>query len=436
MIGLYLRFGYSPKFFRIEYILFYLLSNFVWIALFQFFNQSIENKRIDVGVVFKGFLKQWLINLLLILAFVTIIKGHFYSRWFLFYDHSILLILGAFIRVAIWKIFRIKGINFKRIVVIGANKFSQSFVREINNHPEYGYKFLGYFDFDKNKKSKNRNIYNYKEIYDFLVDKKINEIYISNSEYNDEFDALFKFCQYNNIQIKIINKFMEKLNQKNIFLKPDYNGLTPIFDVHDKTSEIKAFFVVKRLFDITFSVIFFMTLGWWLFPIVALLIKLESKGPVFFLQKRSGLNNSVFNIVKFRTMYVNNDADTKQAEKNDSRITRIGKFLRDSNIDELPQIINVLMGQMSFVGPRPHMLAHTDYYSSKIKKYHERLWFKPGITGLAQSKGFIGETKQLIQMENRVIYDRLYVYNWDFLLDMKILVMTTVNMMSKHQYAA
>jgi lipopolysaccharide/colanic/teichoic acid biosynthesis glycosyltransferase len=168
----------------------------------------------------------------------------------------------------------------------------------------------------------------------------------------------------------------------------------------------------------------------WLMPIVALLIKLESPGPVFFVQNRSGLNNNTFSCLKFRTMCVNSDSDTKQAGKNDARITRVGHFLRLSNLDEFPQFFNVLVGDMSIVGPRPHMVAHTDYYSKLINTYMERHWLKPGITGLAQAKGFRGETKEIQQMENRVEQDRQYVYHRTFGLDLQIIGMTVWNMMT------
>jgi len=152
-----------------------------------------------------------------------------------------------------------------------------------------------------------------------------------------------------------------------------------------------------------------------------LLIKLSSKGPIFFRQKRTGINNQIFTCIKFRSMQVNGNADIKQATDHDSRITRLGHFLRKTHLDELPQFFNVLMGQMPIVGPRPQMLKHTEFYIGKIKYYMIRHYMKPGVTGWAQVSGFCGETDELWKMEKRVEYDLLYIENWTFFWDIKII---------------
>jgi len=182
----------------------------------------------------------------------------------------------------------------------------------------------------------------------------------------------------------------------------------------------------KRLFDIVFSSLVIIFLLSWLMPILAIIIKLNSKGPVFFVQKRTGINNKTFKCLKFRSMRVNGDSDLKQAVVGDSRITVLGNFMRKSNIDELPQFFNVLFGQMSIVGPRPHMLKHTDQYSGLIEGYLVRHYIKPGITGYAQVSGYRGETDELWKMERRVQYDMHYLENWNFLWDMKIILMTFI----------
>jgi Undecaprenyl-phosphate glucose phosphotransferase len=187
--------------------------------------------------------------------------------------------------------------------------------------------------------------------------------------------------------------------------------------------------VLKRTFDIVFSFLVIVCVFSWLFPLIAILIKLESKGPVFFKQKRTGQDNKDFYCYKFRSMSVNDEADAVQAKRNDSRITKFGNFLRKSSIDELPQFFNVFVGNMSVIGPRPHMLKHTEEYSRKVEKFMARHFVKPGITGLAQAKGFRGETTHLHQMRNRVKLDRFYVENWSLFLDMKILGLTTITML-------
>ena len=186
--------------------------------------------------------------------------------------------------------------------------------------------------------------------------------------------------------------------------------------------------VLKRVFDIFFSLAILLTIFPILYIVVGILIKLSSPGPILFTQKRTGLYGQDFMCYKFRTMKVNEDTDLLQAVKNDPRKTKIGDFLRRTNLDEFPQFINVLLGNMSVVGPRPHMLKHTNQYSVLIDKYMVRHLVKPGVTGWAQVTGYRGETKTLEQMEGRVKRDVWYIENWTFFLDIKIIVVTVLNM--------
>lgn len=182
--------------------------------------------------------------------------------------------------------------------------------------------------------------------------------------------------------------------------------------------------LLKRIFDIIISLIVILCFLSWMIPVIGALIKLSSPGPVFFRQKRTGYHNKDFTCLKFRSMCVNCDADKIQATKDDKRISRVGRFLRKSNLDEFPQFINVLLGDMSVVGPRPHMLSHTEYYSKKIDKYMVRHSVLPGITGYAQVMGARGETKRIEDMQTRVEYDLWYMENWSFFLDIKIILHT------------
>ena len=185
---------------------------------------------------------------------------------------------------------------------------------------------------------------------------------------------------------------------------------------------------VKRTFDIAFSTLVLLLFYPVLYIVVGMLIKLSSPGPILFKQKRTGIYGKEFDCYKFRTMKVNKDADLVQAVKNDPRTTKIGSFLRRTNLDEMPQFLNVLFGDMSVVGPRPHMLKHTEQYSKLIDKYMVRHLVKPGITGWAQITGYRGETKTLEQMEGRVKRDVWYIENWSFFLDLKIIFVTVLNM--------
>jgi len=188
----------------------------------------------------------------------------------------------------------------------------------------------------------------------------------------------------------------------------------------------------KRIFDICFSVFVIVFVLSWLIPLIALLIKLETKGPVFFKQQRSGKNNLPFFCLKFRSMSVNSEAHIKQATKFDSRITKVGAFIRKTSIDELPQFFNVLAGNMSVVGPRPHMLQHTEQYSAIIDKFMVRHLLLPGITGWAQVNGLRGETNLEGDMEKRVEADIWYLENWSMLLDLKIAFLTVWQIFTKN----
>ena len=188
----------------------------------------------------------------------------------------------------------------------------------------------------------------------------------------------------------------------------------------------RSYLLIKRLFDILFSIAFIILIGSWLFPLIALVIWFDSKGPIFFVQKRVGKTGRTFNCIKFRTMIVNHDANKKQAEVNDDRITRIGHFLRNTSIDEIPQFVNVLLGHMSIVGPRPHMHSDCTRFSRIVSGYKFRNFVKPGITGLAQVKGFRGPACDFGSIFHRYQYDAFYVRNCNFLLDLRIVRKTIV----------
>lgn len=198
------------------------------------------------------------------------------------------------------------------------------------------------------------------------------------------------------------------------------NGLTVHRSPLIKTHNI----VLKRVLDIVISVAVILCLLSWLLPVLALLIKIDSSGPVFFLQKRNSKNGRFFYCIKLRTMVVNRDADTLTATLNDQRITGLGRFLRISHLDELPQFLNVLAGSMSVIGPRPHMFSENVRYNSMFSYYNDRHFVKPGITGLAQSLGYNGPITSFYQIEKKVAYDIFYINNWTLMMDIKIMART------------
>lgn len=181
---------------------------------------------------------------------------------------------------------------------------------------------------------------------------------------------------------------------------------------------------VKRLADIACSLLVIVLLLSWLLPILALLIKLSSKGPVFFVQQRTGRYNIPFNCYKLRSMIVNEVSDLQQAFHGDPRVTLVGKLLRKLSLDELPQFFNVLVGEMSIVGPRPHMLHHTNIYTQDVAEYPKRLLVRPGITGLSQVEGYRGEIRNHRMIRNRVVLDIFYIKHWSVWLDLVIIFKT------------
>jgi len=213
---------------------------------------------------------------------------------------------------------------------------------------------------------------------------------------------------------------------------PDNNNLLfPVYNSFLFKAESANNSVWKRIFDIAVTLLLTISVFIWLFPFIALLIKLTSRGPVFFSQKRTGLNGNMINCLKFRTMEVNcrnedNSGKYMQAIKNDPRITTIGRFLRKTSLDELPQFINVLYGEMCIVGPRPHPKQLDIECTGKIENYNLRFTVKPGITGMAQVKGFRGGTPEPWQMQERINHDIWYIENWNFLLDLKIVLLTFI----------
>jgi putative colanic acid biosynthesis UDP-glucose lipid carrier transferase len=217
-------------------------------------------------------------------------------------------------------------------------------------------------------------------------------------------------------------------------LEPTMFGHLQVFTTYVSPLEDPLNRIIKRLSDILMSLVFLIPTAL-LFPIVACIIKIQSPGPIFFRQRRTGLDGKEFEMIKFRSMHVNQDADKVQATENDPRKFGFGTFMRKSNIDELPQFWNVLRGDMSIVGPRPHMLAHTMQYSQLIDKYMVRHFVKPGITGWAQVTGFRGETKEKWQMEGRVERDIWYIQNWTIWIDLRIIWMT-VKTIFKHDEKA
>jgi Undecaprenyl-phosphate glucose phosphotransferase len=317
-------------------------------------------------------------------------------------------------------------VDYKKVVVLGTGQTATELLEFFDKNTNLGYVVEGYFG--------DHVIEKYSHKFKFLgkvegavrysAANGVSEIYSALS--SDKLGALKKLMRdadHNLIRFRFVPDLTEYMDQ-NVLL--EYYGALPIISRRKEPLEIKVNELIKQTFDYVFSfgvVVFILS---WLVPIVAIAIKLDSRGPVFFRQLRSGKDNKPFFCLKFRSMVVNDDADSLQASRHDKRITRVGAFLRRTSIDEFPQFFNVLMGDMSIVGPRPHMLKHTEDYAEVVNDFMARHFATPGITGWAQVNGLRGETTEPESMSKRVKADLWYLENWSFLLDLKIVFLTLI----------
>lgn len=338
-------------------------------------------------------------------------------------------VIAYFILYKILFSLRKKGRYTKKSIIIGNNSTAYLLRDVLLNNPILGYKFKGFISNSINEE--NEVIH---EIEDKIIQLKeageIDLVFIVISIFDDNRNLrrVLEFLINQGVKSFLVPKRENLLNQSNRASK--VGDITIIDPLNIPLNRLKNK-LLKRTFDIVFSFLVVVFILSWLIPLISLLIKIESKGPVFFIQQRTGVNNQSFWLIKFRSMTISTKLEGVQATKNDVRITILGKYLRMFNLDEMPQFLNVLWGNMSIVGPRPHMLEHTKIYSRSIYYYNARLSIKPGITGLAQINGFRGETKEQWKMEQRVKYDLDYIENWSFKSDIQIIIKT---LFSKKSY--
>nr|WP_313777815.1 MULTISPECIES: undecaprenyl-phosphate glucose phosphotransferase [unclassified Allomuricauda] len=405
-----------------EPILFHAYITFGWVIL-SLKNEFYKIHRFTkVPFLLRKIFTQFVYFFLLLYAFIGFFKQPLMSRFALAKYFVVVLIAITIIKLITYILLmeyreRIKG-NLRNVVIIGKNKKTDQLRNVFKERTEFGYDFKKQFS----PKAKDFDL---QDCFNYIQENNIDEIYCSVSELKNE--EIAKFISFADNNLKTL-KFIP--DNKNIFskkLKFEYYDYIPVLSLRDipLDNPINAF--IKRSFDIIFSLMVIVGLLSWLTPILALLITLESKGPVFFRQTRNGIDNREFYCYKFRSMAPNKNADDVQATKNDMRITKIGKFIRKTSIDELPQFYNVLFGTMSVVGPRPHMVKHTNEYASSVDKYMVRHFVKPGITGLAQVRGYRGEIEQEADIQNRIKFDIFYIENWSLFLDLKIIVQTVIN---------
>ncbi len=399
--------------------------NLTWISI-AFFVKFYAIYRFTTPVeIFSKLAKQSVLYLLTTIAFFPFDKQSIFSgtaiALYLLSGISLVAASKLLFFYYLKKYRIITGSNFRNAVILGYSPQAVKLKELFEKRADYGYRFLGFFSDKQTGEPIKGKVSLLRQ---YVRENKVDEIYCSLEEIsNEELKSLIDFADEHHKVIKFIPDTNE-IFAKN--LKIDYYEFFPVLSLrrtllHEPV--VKAF---KRSFDIVFSLLVIVFVLSWLVPVLAILIKLESKGPVFFKQGRPGINENEFFCYKFRSMKINKTTE-REASKNDPRVTKIGRFLRKTSIDELPQFLNVLAGDMSVVGPRPHLWSQNKAYGRRIKKYMVRHYVKPGITGLAQVRGFRGEIATDEDMINRVKYDVFYIENWSFLLDLKIIVQTVIN---------
>ena len=412
-----------------QYLYFWIVINVGWLAccgLYRLYEGLLTDK-------FESFVRRTLqtyfVFLVMTLVYLYFSRELVISRIFVIAflcSFPLFLLLNRFFYSLTLQHLRQKGYFLKRVMIIGYNEIGKKLAAYFERS-DAQMQVVGFCE----EETKVNELSHY-PILNTLVNAiqtskelSITEIYSTIlPEQDKRVYELMHLADQACIRFRLVPDLALLVNQP---MHINYVSGLPVLSPRTEPLEDLANRIKKRFFDIIFSTLVIVFVLSWLIPLLALAIWIDSRGPIFFIQKRSGLNNRPFNCIKFRSMRVDNDQPNRQATRNDERFTRVGKFIRKTNLDEFPQFLNVFKGEMSIVGPRPHMLKHTEDYSAIIRKYMVRQFIKPGITGWAQINGHRGETHKLEDMEVRVNHDLWYMENWNFILDSKIIFLTGYN---------
>ncbi|MCU7548277.1 undecaprenyl-phosphate glucose phosphotransferase [Chitinophagaceae bacterium LB-8] len=418
-----------PDAFLAYYSRFVIVLNLLWIAV----SWIGKLYREDFIVTFESFSRKtfriyftWISAAILYLFFF---RQFDLSRSFILISvigYGFVLFINRLAYLSLFRLLHNHIHSTRNVLILGYNKVSKKIVEYVENSG-FDVRIIGFCEESKNVTELTTYpvISGVEGATKASVDFQVNEIYSTISPEQDP--RIYQIMQHADqecIRFKIVPDLSVFINCP---VSVSYLNDLPVLSLHKEPLDNLGNMVKKRLFDIVFSLFVIIFILSWLIPILSLLIFLESPGPVFFLQYRTGKDKKIFKCFKFRSMKVNGDSNLRQATKDDDRLTKIGKFIRRTSLDEYPQFFNVLLGNMSIVGPRPHMLKHTNDYSKLISRYMVRQFLKPGITGWAQVNGFRGETKTLDQMQQRVEHDIWYMENWSLWLDVRIIFLTVFN---------
>lgn len=406
-----------PDSFQATYFYFYLAFSWIVISITTKFYQVYRfTKLIQIA---QKTIKQYFLfalNIFALNGLFSLTKEYNVVGYYLL-GTAIVIVLAKYLIFWLLKLFRkyYKG-NIRRIVIVGHDDLTANFIKFVTGNDDYGYKLFGSFSLVDTSPE---------DVIAFCIENDIDEIYLSLEKTNTK--QVSFFIDYVDNNLKLLKFLPSQKDLLSANLKVDYYGVIPVMASRTTPLNDPLNYFIKRVFDIIFSSLVIIFIMSWLTPLIAILIRLESKGPIFFKQKRNGLDYEEFNCYKFRSMFVNEKADIDEAVKNDPRITKVGAFIRRTSIDEMPQFFNVFVGTMSVVGPRPHMLNFTEKYAVKVNKFKARHFIKPGITGMAQTHGYRGEIENDTDIINRIKYDIFYMESWSLLLDLKIIYLTIKN---------
>lgn len=414
-----------------------LLFSFLWILLALPTGVYSRNAILHINVLYKRSLIGFVSFTLLLVLY-----GFFYQAGSSATINMLVAMLSMLASISLirflyligFRYFRHKDFLMDKVVLIGYNNTSKKIASYLEEN-EINKEVIGFCDEASNihELSHYPILSGISNAFDVCKKYGATEIYSTIApEYNPEIYRLIQLADQHCIHFRFFPDISALINRQCYI---DFWNDMPVLSLRKEPLQKLDNRVLKTIFDFIFSLCVAIFLLSWLVPLVGLLIWLDSKGPIFFIQTRNGKDNRKFSCIKFRSMKVNTQADLKQATKNDQRLTRVGKFLRHTNIDELPQFLNVLRGEMSVVGPRPHMLKHTLEYSEKVNDFMIRHFVKPGITGWAQVNGCRGEIRTIEKLRNRVHYDIWYLENWSFLLDLKIILLTIVSIIKGDENA-
>lgn len=361
-------------------------------------------------------------------------RNFFFQNHFLYFYIGLVLLLVLVFKYILRKYLHstfYRGELQEKVIIVGATPAAKEFYQAITVNTYYGYRCEGFIDDSKSGMGNCHYLGKLSSLNKVLETTMVNEVIIalSNAQHEDIKMAI-EVCDHHAKKVRIIPDlylYTSSNHQINTI------GQLPVINLRSLPQDRLVNILMKRVFDVLFSIVYFLLIGWWFMPIVALMIKLTSKGPVFFKQERWGLNNKKIICYKFRTMFngsveFDENGEFIQAAKCDLRITPLGKHLRQLNIDELPQFLNVLIGNMSVVGPRPHVTPLNLAAAQSVDRYMLRHLVKPGITGWAQVNGSRGETSAPGAMQRRVNFDLYYIHRWTFWLDCQIVLQTIINL--------